>query len=127
MSAKGLVTGLTQILNVQRIKHIDWHPAEIDGDSAPKSIFNTQHLLHWNGDLDNPNQSEDDWEADDWSDLVQDKVIDDPETPAQRDVSSMPNIPGLIRPLRMLEKKAEKLIQTVSAMETSRNLGNKKM
>jgi hypothetical protein len=58
---------------------------------------------------------------------VQDKVIDDPETPAQRDVSSMPNIPGLIRPLRMLEKKAEKLIQTVSAMETSRNLGNKKM
>jgi hypothetical protein len=58
---------------------------------------------------------------------VQDNVIDDPETPALRDVSGMPNIPGLIRPLRMSEKKAEKLIQTVSAMETSRNLGNKKM
>jgi hypothetical protein len=65
MSAKGLVTGRTQILNVRRIKNIDRHPAEIDGDSAPKSISNTQHLLYWNGDLDNPNQSEDDWEADD--------------------------------------------------------------
>ena len=37
--------------------------------------------------------SEDDWEADDESDLEQDNVIEDPETPAQQDVSPIPNVP----------------------------------
>jgi len=70
--------------------------------------------------------SEDDWEADDESDLEQDNVIEDPETPAQRDVSARPNVPGLIQPLQRSKKKAEKVFVMVSVTETKRNKGNKK-
>ena len=126
LSANDLLGGRTQILNVRRIKKIDRHPAESKEDSAPKSISDTENWLNWNGDLDNPNVSKDDWEADDESDLEQDNVIEDPETPAQQDVSAAPNVPGLIRPLRRSKEKAEKLIVTVSAIETRRNKGHKK-
>jgi len=38
-------------------------------------------LLNWNGDLDNPNNSEDDWEADNTSDIALDNSREDSETP----------------------------------------------
>jgi len=56
-------------LNVRRIKQIDHHPAESDKDSSPESISDTKNWLNWNGGLDNPNDSEDDWEADNESDI----------------------------------------------------------
>jgi len=95
-------------------------------DGAPESISDNENWLDWNGDFSNPKMSEDDWEADDESDLEQDNIIEDPETPAQPDVCASPNIPGLIRPSRRSNYKAEKLIMTVSAMEMRRNKGNKK-
>jgi len=96
-------------------------------DSALESISGTENWLNWNDDLDNPNMSEADWKAADESDLEQENVIEDPETPAQREVSATPNVHGLIWPLQRLKKTAEKLIVMVSAMEMTRNKENKKM
>jgi len=58
----------TQVLNIRRIRRIDHHPAKSDEDSAPRNNSNTKNWLHWNGDLDNPNESEEECEADDESD-----------------------------------------------------------
>jgi hypothetical protein len=58
-------------------------PAESDDDSTTESISDTENWLAWIGDLDNPNLSEDDWEGDNESDLEEDTVIEDSETPAQ--------------------------------------------
>jgi len=46
--------------------------------------------------LDNPNDSEDDWEADNELDTEPDKGSENSETPEQQNVSAAPNIPGLI-------------------------------
>jgi hypothetical protein len=99
---------------------------ESDEDSAPESISNTENCLDWNGDLDIPNVSEDDCEADDESDLEEDNVFEDSETTAQRDVSAAPNVPGLIQPTRKSKRQAEKVLVTVSAMEMRRKKGTKK-
>jgi len=61
LSAKDLPGGRTQMLNVHRIKRIDRHPAEHDKDSSAESISDTENWLNWNGDLHNPNDSEDNW------------------------------------------------------------------
>jgi len=81
LSAKVLPGEGTQLLNVRRIKRIDRHPAESYEDSSPESISDTENLLTWNGDLDNPNYSEDDCEADDESDMELHNGIEDSETP----------------------------------------------
>jgi len=80
LSAKDLPGGWTHVLNVCHIKPIDRHPAESDEDSSPESISDTENWLNWNGDLDNPNDSEDDWEADDESDMELDNGSEDSET-----------------------------------------------
>jgi len=69
LSAKDHPGVRTQVLNVRQIKWIDRHPAKSDEDSSPESISDTEHWFNWNGDLDNPNDSEDDWEADNASDM----------------------------------------------------------
>jgi len=124
LSAKDLRGAQTQILNVCRLKQIDRHRAKSDEDRACESISDTESLLNWNRNLDNPNVNKDDWEAEDELDVEQDNVIEDPDTPAQPDVSAAPNVPGLIWPSQRAKKQAEKLIVTVSAMEMSRNKGN---
>jgi len=73
-------------------------PEQRDVIPAPNSISNTDHWLLWNGDFDNPNDSKDDWVADDESDIEQDDSIEDPEYPEQRDVSPAPNFTRLILP-----------------------------
>ena len=70
--------------------------------------------------------SEDDWDAVNESDLEQDNVIDDPETPAEWEVSAAPILSGLIRTSPRSQKKAEKWTVTVGGMETRWNTGNKK-
>jgi len=127
LSAKDLPGGRTQVLNVRRIKRIDHHPAESDEDSSPESISDTENWLNWNGDLDNPNNSEDDWEADNESDMELDNCSEVSETLEVRNVSAAPNVPGLIRPTRQSKKKVEKELLTVNILETRRNKGIKKM
>jgi hypothetical protein len=124
--AKDLPGGRTQLWNVRRIWTINCHPVESDEDSAPESILDTEDWLNWNGDLDNPNDSEDDCAADVESDMDQENVIEDPESQEQQDVSGTLNVPALIRPIRKSKRHAEKLLVTVNAMETRRNKGEKK-
>jgi len=99
-STKDLPGVWTQVLNVRLITRIDRHPAESDEDSSPQSISDTKNSLNWSGDLDIPNDSEDDWEADNESDMQMDNVREDSETPEQRNVSATPNVPQLILPTR---------------------------
>jgi len=71
LSANDLPGGRTQIVNVCRIRRINCHPVEGNKDSASKSISDTDVWLNWNGDLDNPIDSEGDCAADDQSDIEQ--------------------------------------------------------
>ena len=96
LSAKDLPGGRTQILNVCRIRRINHHPVQCDEDSAHERISDTEDWLNWNGDIDNPNHSEDDCGADFDSDIEQDNSIEDPDRPEERDVSATPNVAGLI-------------------------------
>jgi len=69
LSAKEIPGGRTRILNVRSIRRINRHPVESDEDSASESISDIEDCLHWNGDLVNPNASEEDCAADDDSDI----------------------------------------------------------
>jgi len=126
LSAKDLPGGRTQILNVRRIKRIDRHPAESDEDSSPESISDTENWLNWNGELDDPNDSEDDWQADTESDMELDNGSEESETPALQNVSAAPNVLGLIRPILRSKKMVKKALLMVNIMETRRNEGIKK-
>jgi len=126
LSAKQLAGGRIQVLNVRRIRRINRHPAESDDDSAPESVSNTENWLNWNSDLDNPNESKDDCDADNESDVERENCFEDPECPEQRDVCAAPNIPGLLRPIGMTKKRTEKGLVTVNATETRRIRGNRK-
>ena len=123
LSAKNHPGGRTQILNVRRIRRTNRHPVESDEDSAPESISDTEDWLNWNGDLHNPNDSVDDCAADFESDIEQDNSIWDPEWPKQWDMSAVPNDPGFIRPTQKSQRKAEKVLVIVNAIETRRNKG----
>jgi hypothetical protein len=78
-----------------------------------------------NGDLDNPNDSEDDCEADNESDMELDNSSEVSKTLEVQNVSAAPNVPGLIRPIPQSKKKVEKALVTVNTMETRRSKGIK--
>jgi len=122
LSAKDLPGGRSQILNVHWIRRINHHPVESDEDSPPESISDTEDWLNWNGDSDDPNDSEDHFAEDVESDIEQDNSIEDPACPEQRDVSAAPNVPGVIRPTLNLMRQAEKVLMTVNAIESRRNM-----
>jgi len=127
LSPMELAGGCTQVLNVCRIRQIDRHPAESDDDSSPETISDTENWLNWNGDLDNPNESKDDWEADNESEAALDNCFEDPECPEQRDVWGASNVPGLIWPTWRSKEKTETVLVTVNATETRRIRGNRNM
>jgi len=108
LSAKELPGGQTQILNVCHSRRINLHPVESDEDSAPECSLDTEDWRNWNGDLDNPNDSEEGCAADDDSDIEHNNWIEDPECPEQQDVSAAPNVPGLVRPTHKSTRQAEK-------------------
>jgi hypothetical protein len=124
--AKDLPGGETEILNVRRIPRIYRHPVKSDEDSAPDSILDTEDWLNWNGDLDNPNDSKEDYAADDDSDIEHNNCIEDPECPEWQDMSAMLNVPELVWPTRKSTRQAEKVLVMVNAVETRRNKGGKK-
>ena len=121
LSVKDLPGGRTEILNVHRIPSINCHPVKSHEDSTPESIWDTEDWLNWNGDLDNPNDSEDNCTADVESDIEQDNIIEDLECPEQWDVSVVPNVHGLIRPTQKSNRQAEKVFMMVNAIKTRRN------
>jgi hypothetical protein len=126
LSAKDLPGGRNQVLNVRRIKRIDRHPAKSDEDSSPESISDTKNFLNWNGDLDHPNESQDNWEADNQSDMELDNGSDVSETLEVRNVNAAQNVPGLIRPIPQSKKKVENALLMANIMEMRRNKGIKK-
>jgi hypothetical protein len=121
LSAKDLPGGQTQILNVRRIRRINSHPVEGDMDSAPEGISDTYDWLNWNGDLDNPNDSEEDCAADQESDIEHNNCIENAEYPVHQDVSPWSNLSGLVRPTRKSKRKAETVLVTVNAVQMRRN------
>jgi len=125
LSAENLLTRRTQILNVCGIPRINHPPVESDEDSAPERSLDTETWLNWNGDLDNPNDSGDDCTGDVESDIEQGNRIEDPECPDKLEVSAAPNVPGWIWPTQKLQRKAEKLLMMVNAIEMRRNKGVK--
>jgi len=127
LSANDLPGGTTPSVNDHRIQRIHCHPVKSYEDSAPQSIPDTDDWLKWNGDLDNPNDSEEDCAADDESDTEPNTGIEDPACPKQQDVSAAPNVPGFVRPTRQSKRQAEKVLVTINGVETRRNKGGKKM
>jgi hypothetical protein len=126
LSAKDLPGGRTQILNVCWIRRINFHPVERDEDREPESISDTDDWLYWVGNLDNPNDNEDDYAADDESDIETKNGVQDPVCPEQQDVGTAPNVPGLVWLTRKLNRQAEKMFMTVNALEMRRNKEGKK-
>ena len=126
LSAKDLNDGRSQVLNVRRIKRINRHPAQSDEDSSPESISDTAKWLNWNADLDIPNHSEDDWEADNESDMELDNGSEDSDTPEVRNVSVSQNVPQLIWPIRWSKQQVEKPFLMVDRMQNRRNQEVKK-
>ena len=118
--------GRTQLLNVRQIRRINRHSVESDEDSTLESISDTEDWLNWDGDLHNPNDSEDNFAADVESDMEKDSIIGDSECPEQWDVSAVPNVPGSILPTLKSKRQAEEVLMTVSAIEPTRNRGVKK-
>jgi hypothetical protein len=98
MSAKDLPAGRAQTLNVRRIRRIHRHAVESKEDSTPESISDTDDWLCWDGDFDYPNDSQENWAADDESHKEHHNGIKHPECPEQQDVSAVPNVPGLVWP-----------------------------
>jgi len=121
LSAKEHPGWWTQILNVRRMQRINRHPVKSDKVNAPESILDNENWLNWNGDLDNPNDSEDDCTADEESDIEHNNGIEDPECPEQQDVGAAPDLHGFVRPTRKSTRQAEKVLVTVNAVETRRN------
>ena len=76
--------------------------------------------------MGNPNNSEDNWEADNESDMELDNGSEESETPEVRNLSVALNVPRLIRPRQQSKKKVEKALVTVNIMETRRKKGIKK-
>jgi len=92
-------------------------------DSSPESISDTENWLNWNGDFDNPNDSQDDWEADNQSHMELDNSREDSKTPGHLNVSAAPNIPRLIRPTWQSQQMVEYALMTVHIIETRLNKG----
>jgi hypothetical protein len=91
-------------LNVRQLKQIDRHSGASDDNSSPESITDTENWLNWNWDLDDPNEGEDDWEADNLSDMELVNCSEDSETPEQRNVSAAPDFPRFVRPIHRTTK-----------------------
>jgi hypothetical protein len=83
LSANILPRGRTDILIYFRMRGINSHPVEGDEDSPPQHLSDTEDRVNWNGDLDNPTDSEDKSTADIESDGKQDNSMDNLEYPEQ--------------------------------------------
>jgi len=74
--------------------------------------------------MDNPNASDDDWDADNNWDIELDDCIEATQSPEHQDVKAARNFPGLIWPTYSSMEQAEQGLITVTAMETRRNQEN---
>jgi len=121
LSAKDSPGGRMEVLKDRQIQRINRHPVESTEDSAPEIILHTEDWFHWNGDLDNLNDSEDNCEAVVGYHIEQHNSIEDPECPEQQEVNAAPKVPILIRSTWKSKRHAEKVLMTVNAIKTRKN------
>jgi len=126
LSAKDLPGGRIQELNVCRMKRIDLYSADNDNDSVPGSISDTENWLNWNSDLDNPNDSEVDCEADDESDIDPDSGIRTSESPEHWVEIAAHDVPGLNWPTPRSMRRAQNGVDDCQRNGNESNKGNKK-
>jgi len=126
LSANDLPGGGTKVLNVRRTNRIHHQLANSDVDSALECISDPKDQLCWNGDLDDPIESKEEWEADDKTNAELIGPIEVPEYPEQRDVSAGQDVPGSIRPTRSIKQPADNVLMMVNEMGTRRNQGTRK-
>jgi hypothetical protein len=107
------------------MKRIYLQPLKSDEDSTPESILYTKYCLNWNGNLNNPTDSKDNCETDGKFDIELANVNKDAESPERGDKSTMPNVAGLIQPLRMSNRIAEKWLVAANAIQIMSNMGIK--
>jgi len=107
------------------MEQIGCHPGDSGEERVPKSISDTKDCLEWKGDFNYRHNSQDNWEADNESNMQQDNDSGDPATQNQQNVSAVPNIPRLIWATLRAMTKAEMVLMTVNRMETWRYEGNK--
>jgi hypothetical protein len=91
--------------------------------TAPERISDTKNWLNLNGDLDNSNDSEDGWEAENESDTELHNNSQDSATTEQWNVSAAPNVPRFIWPIRRSKQNGEKALMMINILETRRNKG----
>jgi len=127
LSPENLTGGWTQIWILHWIMRINCHSVKTHNDSTPKSISDTNNSLHWNGYLQNPNDSKDECAADIECHRWKDNGIEDPDCPELRDVSATPDVPRLIRQTWKSQRQAETVLMTIKAIEMWRNKGVKNM
>jgi hypothetical protein len=97
LSPKFIPGGQTQKFNVRKVQRFKRYPVDSDKCCSPASISDTENWLHWNGDWDNQNDSDDDRAGDDESDIELNNCIEDSECPEWPDLHDGPNVPGLVR------------------------------
>jgi len=125
LSAKDLPGEQTQILNIHRIRRLNYHPVQSDEECLPQSILDSEDWLYWNSNLDDPNDSKDDCTPDDESNIEQRNGIEDLECPEQLDVSAARNVHRLVWPTPKSMRQAEEVLVTVDSIEMRRNTGVK--
>jgi hypothetical protein len=69
LSANDLPTGRTQAWNECRMTSINCQAAKINQNSVPESTSDIKNWLQWNEDLDSSTDSEDNWDADNESEI----------------------------------------------------------
>lgn len=111
---------------MRRIQRLNCQLCESDKESAPESISDTGNWRYWNGDLDTPNNGEEDCKADNVFDVKPDNDMKASDSSEHRDLSTALFVPRLIRLTRSSMDTAEKGSITVSAMETRQSAGNNK-
>lgn len=122
--------GQARVRHFRRIRRIDRHPNDTDGDSGGEGHSDTEDWLNWNGDFDDEDgDDENDSSADEDLDsalasISRTKVIPDPSR-----VDAALNIPGLIRPVRKSSRIRQLAVMesaTAKVVQTTRGRGGKR-
>lgn len=108
------------------MNRIDQYPADGDEYSPPERHSDTTVWHNWNGSLDGLNDSKDNWDTDNESNISLQNGIDDLDSRKQQGARVAANVPALIWPTWRLKKNAEKWLMMVNAMEIRRMMRNKK-
>jgi len=106
LSTKDLSGWRTQVLNFSQNNTFDHHPAKGCQDWVPEYTSNTGNWLYRDGDFKHPKESEDDWEADNRSDMELENGIVNLVGPGQWNLYAAPNVSSLIQPIWRWKKQA---------------------